>query len=300
MTPPVPGAFRRRGHTLTRRRRPTVSTVLLFADLVRFGEPSGELVVDLLGGRPPSPWSASAPRPCGWSAPCTPPTPPARERKFSWPSSSAAPPTVSTSWCRTARRPTMTSAPPSPFPAPPSTGKKDDAAIDLDGFFGLHPSLASLKPLFDQQHLAIVDAVGSPDPTRSHFDAQDYMESGTPGRKATQDGWMNRALPKAEGKVSPVRAVSLGPVLPRAMRGQRARGRHADHRGLPGAQRRGVETIRADVYRLQRPAHSGGRARNLRSRRHAASHTESAPTLRPPAPIIRADDSARACSRSPS
>ena len=60
---------------------------------------------------------------------------------------------------------------------------------------------------------------GSPDPTRSHFDAQDYMESGTPGLKATQDGWMNRALPQAAGKVSPVRAVSLGPVLPRAMRG---------------------------------------------------------------------------------
>jgi uncharacterized protein (DUF1501 family) len=73
--------------------------------------------------------------------------------------------------------------------------------------------------LFDQGHLAIVDAVGSPDPTRSHFDAQDYMESGTPGRKATQDGWMNRALPKVAGKVSPVRAVSLGPVLPRCMRG---------------------------------------------------------------------------------
>src|SRR5947207_5593667 len=98
-------------------------------------------------------------------------------------------------------------------------GKREDAAIDLDGFFGLHPSLAPLKPLFDQQHLAIVDAVGSPDPTRSHFDAQDYMESGTPGRKATDSGWMNRALPKQEGKLSPVRAVALGPVLPRAMRG---------------------------------------------------------------------------------
>ena len=100
----------------------------------------------------------------------------------------------------------------------PATGNAD-AAIDLDGFFGLHPSLAPLKPLFDQQHLAIVDAAGSPDPTRSHFDAQDYMESGTPGLKATHDGWMNRALPKAEGKVSPVRAVSLGPTLSRAMSG---------------------------------------------------------------------------------
>src|SRR5271169_657264 len=105
-------------------------------------------------------------------------------------------------------------------PRPTAAGdKREDAAIDLDGFFGLHPSLAPLKPLYDKQHLAIVDAAGSPDPTRSHFDAQDYMESGTPGLKATNDGWMNRALPKAQGKVSPVRAISLGPVLPRAMRG---------------------------------------------------------------------------------
>src|SRR5215472_11010986 len=104
-------------------------------------------------------------------------------------------------------------------PRPASGDKARDAAIDLNGFFGLHPSLAPLKSLFDQQHLAIVDAVGSPDPTRSHFDAQDYMESGTPGLKATSDGWMNRALPKSTGKVSPIRAISLGPLLPRSMRG---------------------------------------------------------------------------------
>ncbi|MDP8978975.1 MAG: DUF1501 domain-containing protein [Acidobacteriota bacterium] len=94
-----------------------------------------------------------------------------------------------------------------------------DAAIDLDGFFGLHPSLAPLKPLYDARHLAIIEAVGSPDPTRSHFDAQDYMESGTPGLKATSDGWLNRALPK-EGKVSPVRAVSIGSNLSRTLRGR--------------------------------------------------------------------------------
>jgi len=109
------------------------------------------------------------------------------------------------------------------IPRPTSNSEKaPDAALDLDGFFGLHPSLAPLKPLFDQGHLAIVDAVGSPDPTRSHFDAQDFMESGTPGLKATTDGWLNRALPPAGGpRVSPIRAVSLGPVLPRAMRGGR-------------------------------------------------------------------------------
>jgi len=108
-------------------------------------------------------------------------------------------------------------------PRPSSGGDgRADAAIDLDGFFGLHPSLAPLKPLFDQQHLAIVDAAGSPDPTRSHFDAQDFMESATPGLKATHDGWMNRALPKEAGKVSPVRAVALGPTLPRALAGDNA------------------------------------------------------------------------------
>lgn len=93
------------------------------------------------------------------------------------------------------------------------------SAIDLDGRFGLHPSLRALKPLWDQRQLAIVEAVGSPDPTRSHFDAQDYMESGTPGLKATHDGWLNRALP-LESRPSPVRAVSLSPDLPRALRGK--------------------------------------------------------------------------------
>jgi uncharacterized protein (DUF1501 family) len=92
--------------------------------------------------------------------------------------------------------------------------------LDLDGLFGLHPSLAPLKPLWDKQELAIVHAAGSPDPTRSHFDAQDYMESGTPGLKSTADGWLNRALAPESGKPSPVRAVSLGPTLPRAMRGK--------------------------------------------------------------------------------
>jgi len=107
-----------------------------------------------------------------------------------------------------------------PTIAVPRPGSAPDAAIDLDGFFGLHPALAPLKPLFDREHLAIVDAVGSPDPTRSHFDAQDYMESGTPGLKATADGWMNRALPPDAGRVSPLRALSLGPVLPRALQGR--------------------------------------------------------------------------------
>jgi len=101
----------------------------------------------------------------------------------------------------------------------PRPNGTETGAIDLDGRFGLHPALKSLKPLWDRKQLAIIEAVGSPDPTRSHFDAQDYMESGTPGRKATNDGWLNRALLK-ESAPSPVRAVSLSTELPRTLRGR--------------------------------------------------------------------------------
>jgi len=95
-----------------------------------------------------------------------------------------------------------------------------DAAIDLDGFFGLHPSLAELEPLFHKNELAIVHAAGSPDPTRSHFDAQDFMESGTPGIKSTDDGWLNRTMASVpEENASPFRAVAMGPNLPRMLRG---------------------------------------------------------------------------------
>ena len=95
-----------------------------------------------------------------------------------------------------------------------------DAAIDLDGFFGLHPSLQPLLPLFRNNQLAIVQAVGSPDPTRSHFDAQDFMESGTPGMKSTGDGWLNRAMQSMpEDSASPFRAVAFGNYLPRTLQG---------------------------------------------------------------------------------
>src|SRR5579872_1936175 len=76
----------------------------------------------------------------------------------------------------------------------PSINIPRNAVLDLDGFFGLHPALAALQPLWSQRHLAIVHAAGSPDNTRSHFDAQDYMESGTPGVKSGDDGWLNRYL----------------------------------------------------------------------------------------------------------
>jgi len=92
--------------------------------------------------------------------------------------------------------------------------------ISLDGMFALHPRLAPLKPLWDQKRLAIVHAVGSPSTTRSHFDAQDYMESGTPDRKSTTDGWANRYCSHArEHAETPFRAVAFGPQLPRTMAG---------------------------------------------------------------------------------
>src|SRR5438093_3334473 len=95
------------------------------------------------------------------------------------------------------------------------------SVIDLDGFFGLHPSISPFQPLWQQGHLAIVHAAGSPDPTRSHFDAQDFMESGTPGLKATDDGWLNRALHSlpAPPQKSAFRAIALGPSLPRIISG---------------------------------------------------------------------------------
>jgi uncharacterized protein (DUF1501 family) len=103
----------------------------------------------------------------------------------------------------------------------PSINVARNAVADLDGFFGLHPALSSFLPLWQQRHLAIVHAAGSPDATRSHFDAQDFMETGTPGLKATEDGWLNRSLHNlpVEGQASPFRAISLGPSLPRILSG---------------------------------------------------------------------------------
>ena len=130
------------------------------------------------------------------------------------------------------------------IPSPRRAGQ--DAAIDLDGFFGLHPSLAPLQPLFQKQQLAIVHAAGSPDTTRSHFDAQDYMESGTPGVKSTDDGWLNRSLQEMPmPDASPFRAVAMGANLPRALRGAAPAVALADIRQFrvmaPGAGGRALE-----------------------------------------------------------
>ena len=106
------------------------------------------------------------------------------------------------------------------IPEPRRRGAAGEAALDLDGFFGLHPALEPLRPLWAEGSLAAVHAVGSPDPTRSHFDAQDFMESGTPGRKSTEDGWLNRALRASPlPGATPLRAVAMTPTLPRSLAG---------------------------------------------------------------------------------
>ncbi len=112
-------------------------------------------------------------------------------------------------------------AEPSYYSMRPSIAIARNQVLDLNGFFGLHPAMTSFKPLWDQGHLAIVHAAGSPDTTRSHFDAQDYMESGTPGVKSTGDGWLNRTL-QSEGPAAdaPFRAVALGTSLPRILSGK--------------------------------------------------------------------------------
>jgi len=107
------------------------------------------------------------------------------------------------------------------IPQPGKGAVAGESVIDLDGFFGLHPALAGFKPIWDAKRLAIVHAAGSPNNTRSHFDAQDYMEAGTPGVKSTPDGWLNRYLQtRVDPKASPFRAVSMTQNLPRVMQGR--------------------------------------------------------------------------------
>jgi uncharacterized protein (DUF1501 family) len=106
----------------------------------------------------------------------------------------------------------------------PSIGIPQNQVLDLDGFFGFHPSLSAFQPLYEQGHLAVIHAVGSPDMSRSHFDAQDYMESGTPGVKSTTDGWLNRALQDEDQRThearTAFRAVALGSEVPRTLAGK--------------------------------------------------------------------------------
>jgi uncharacterized protein (DUF1501 family) len=133
-------------------------------------------------------------------------------------------------------RPNIAIPRPSALGAPAGAAQ---SAIDLDGFFGLHPSLSPFKRMWDDGILASVHAVGSPSNTRSHFDAQDYMESGTPDNKGTRDGWLNpvsrreghvRRVPSGDNnrrmtrtwKVSPFQAVAMTPQTPRILEGNAA------------------------------------------------------------------------------
>ncbi|NHZ78840.1 DUF1501 domain-containing protein [Massilia sp. CCM 8695] len=118
----------------------------------------------------------------------------------------------------------------------------EGGALDLDGYFGLHPALAPLLPLWQEKRLAFVHASGSPDDSRSHFDAQIYMENATPGRKNTPDGWMNRLVAALPGAPAASRALSICPLMPRILSGA------APAINLPS----GAGATRADV--LDRPA----------------------------------------------
>ncbi|OAQ38779.1 hypothetical protein A5893_12075 [Pedobacter psychrophilus] len=92
--------------------------------------------------------------------------------------------------------------------------------IDLDGKFGLHPSMKAFESVFKEGRLGIVHGIGSPNNTRSHFDAQDYMESGTPFNKGTSSGWLNRAVGLlGHDGATPFQAVSLTSSLPRSFYG---------------------------------------------------------------------------------
>jgi uncharacterized protein (DUF1501 family) len=93
--------------------------------------------------------------------------------------------------------------------------------LDLDGRFGLHPALADLMPLWKSKQLGFIHASGSPDPTRSHFEAQDYLENGTPGVNKTTDGWLNRVLANLTGTINATRAISIGPTTPYILTGRK-------------------------------------------------------------------------------
>lgn len=129
---------------------------------------------------------------------------------------------------------------------------KTDGAVNLDGFFGLHPSLAPFESLWKSKQLAVIHSAGSPNNTRSHFDAQDYMESGTPGDKGTRDGWLNRVLQTSQSKSdSAFRAVAMAQQTPRTLMGRYptiAMTNLADFTIKAGAYSRSVQGGFEDIY----------------------------------------------------
>ena len=139
-----------------------------------------------------------------------------------------------------------------PSIAIPRPNAGENGAIDLDGFFGFNPRLQPLKRFWDARQLAIVHACGSPDSTRSHFDAQDYMETATPGVKSTSDGWLNRYLQaRRDEAATPFRAVSLTQQLPRMLQGSAAGARGQPDRTVRHSprpwQRHGGRVVRGGV-----------------------------------------------------
>ena len=177
--------------------------------------------------------------------------------------------------------------------------------IDLDGFFGLHPRLAPLKPLYDARQLAIVHACGSPDGTRSHFDAQDYMETATPGVKSTADGWLNRYLHAREHAAStPFRAVALAPRCHASLQGiapALAIGQIGQFGIRAGQASEAVQaSFEAEYAAAARGRAASDRARSVRRRQDAQDGRPGAATRRRTAPTTRARPTAKRCARSPS
>ena len=106
--------------------------------------------------------------------------------------------------------------------AEPTQKSGAEGVLDLDGFFGFHPNMAPLLPIYQSGHLALIHACGSPSSSRSHFDAQDFMECGVADDKSIRTGWLNRALlqcPEDRAKLTPFRAVSMTAMLPRTLQG---------------------------------------------------------------------------------
>lgn len=175
----------------------------------------------------------------------------------------------------------------------------DGRLIDLDGSFAMHPALGPLERLWREERLAIVHAVGSPDSTRSHFDAQDYMESGTPGRKGTPSGWLNRVAGLLGHEATPFRSVSMTPALPRSLYGDEpaiAVTDLADFRvRLPGAGRaataagKGFEALYEETSQ-ELLARSGGEtfeAMDLLSEAHLESYRPAPGADYPASPLGR-------------
>ncbi len=143
--------------------------------------------------------------------------------------------------------------PKSKLPAPGSN--EENALLELDGVFGLHPALAPLHPFYRDGRMAIVHGVGSPEKTRSHFDQQEYMETGTPGEKGTRTGWLNRAMAQMDPEgATPFRAVALTPALPLALYGDEAALAIPELSGFGLRVEGDAEAIRVDLAELYRDA----------------------------------------------